>query len=182
MKLLYKKLSKKKNLVIIAIFLIISYLVYTEITYSPLNKDELNSIFYSYENVKKKRSKDFIKLDLHGDRDEIYEYKVKKGVLNTNFPISLKKWNEELIDDKSIVSGWKKCPLDSSTISMFFLHRLKEGYGYRSHFLESNLLVDFRKAQDNGDNLYCYIITEESYYFFIYCPKKNILYYHIFNI
>lgn len=182
MKLLYKKLSKKKNLVIIVVFIIVSYLVYTEITYSPLNKDELNSIFYSYENIKKKRSKDFIKLDLHGDRDEIYEYKVKKGVLNTNFPISLKKWNEELIDEKTIVSGWKKCPIDNSTISMFFLHRLKKGFGYRSHFLESNLLVDFRKAQDNCDNLYCYIVTDESTHFFIYCPEKNILYYFLFNV
>ena len=179
----FKKKINFKTIIIASLFLTTLYLIIEEITYSPLKKNEFDCIFKKYNKTKLKRKKIFFFLTIHGDRDDIYEYKVEKGVLNTNFPVLLKKWNEELIDEKSIVSGWRKCPIDSSTISLFlFMHRLKDGYGYRSHFFESNLLVDFRKAQDNSDNLYCYIITEKSYHFFIYCPKKNILYYYLFSI
>ena len=87
--------------------------------FNPLQSQELRKIFLSYEKIKKRCSIDNIKLSSHGELFEIYLFNTQKAILDINYPNYANEWEKEKITSETIISKWKKCPLDTTAYKLF---------------------------------------------------------------
>ncbi|HTD98015.1 MAG TPA: hypothetical protein VK668_01960 [Mucilaginibacter sp.] len=154
------------------IVLIISYLIYDELSFSPLKQNAFGKLFKGYVGiVEKSCSKDFLGISSRGEFFEIYLYKTNSVVINHDFP-QITEWEDKEITNKSIVGKWKNCPLDSQTMKLY------------KFTLTSNNLNDlscsnaFNKEILNPKNYYSYVYFNElEQYFLLYSTDKQELYY-----
>lgn len=163
--------------IIIAFVIIIicgvCYLFITEITYSPLNPQELKMLFPNDSgSIAKINSKDFIGFNMRGDIYDVYLYKVNSVYIDSTFPRIMNNWENEKISSQSLISTWKNCPIDSIG---------KELYRFDDtdiNFQTWKYNDLFQKEISNKENYYSYIyLTEQHKYFLFYNPTKKLLYY-----
>jgi hypothetical protein len=158
--------------VLFIVVIITSYLVYKELSFSPLDKHDFQKLFKEYNgSFDKSCSKDFLGVSSNGELFEIYRYKINGGIINENFP-KITEWEGKEITNEITVGKWKNCPLDNQTIELY------------KFTLTSNNLDDvkcfnsFNKEILNQKNYYSFIhFNELEQYFLLYCTDSQELYY-----
>jgi len=159
-------------ILLVVIVVVISYLIYTEFSFSPLKENDFKKIFKGYVgNANKSCSKDFLGVSSKGELFEIYLYNTNNAIIDKYFP-KINEWENKEITNESVIGKWMNCPLDSQTIELY------------KFTLTSNNLDDvkcsnsFSKEISNSKNYYSYIYFNElEQYFLLYCTDKQELYY-----
>lgn len=167
---------RKKYIIIIGLILLLisgGYLIFEEITYSPLTEKDFKNLFPNYDgSAKKKCSVDFIGLNLHGDLFDISVYELNSMVVDTRYPNIKNSWNDITLPDEMRISSWQKIPIDSLTY-LKCKDVLNMG-NYQKHQCCDSFVLEL----SNPTNYYSYLyINELEYYFYLYCPNKHRLYY-----
>ena len=140
--------------------------------FNPLQSQELRKIFLSYEKIKKRCSIDNIKLSSHGELFEIYLFNTQKAILDINYPNYANEWEKEKITSETIISKWKKCPLDTTAYKLFKFAFTTNNYN------QSECLKSFSTELSEPNNFYSYVYFNDlEYYFLLYCTHKEELYY-----
>lgn len=121
------------------------------LTFTPLKDKEFKKLFFSYEEIKKKHSADYIGLSNHGELLEIYLFNTQKVILGINYPNYSSEWENEKINNETITSKWRNCPLDT-TIYRLFKFALKSNDNNQNKCLKS-----FNMDLCNPDNFYSYV-------------------------
>jgi hypothetical protein len=155
--------------VIIAFF--ICYRIET-LNYNPLQEKDIRKLFFSSESVKKKCSVDYVGLSIHGEIFEIYLYKTKDALLDLDYPKYENEWENQQITNKTIISKWKHCPLDSAS------RKLCEFILNTNQFDKKKCVAPFHIELNNSNNYYSYVdFSDGEQYFLLFCPKTEHLYY-----
>ena len=140
--------------------------------FNPLQSQELRKIFLSYEKIKKRCSIDNIKLSSHGELFEIYLFNTQKAILDINYPNYANECEIEKITSETIISKWKKCPLDTTAYKLFKFAFTTNNYN------QSECLKSFSTELSEPNNFYSYVYFNDlEYYFLLYCTHKEELYY-----
>lgn len=165
----------KKTLLILLgiVFFLIIFFFIVEKFYSPLQDDEFKVLFHNYNGKSKKIcSVDFFGFNCKGEYFEVYKYKVPNLFIDSTYPKFKNKWENRNITIETKISKWNNCPIDSLT---------NEKFGFAltvNNFDKYKCISDFNKDIMGKENYYSYIyFNEAEYYFLLYCPKKNFLYY-----
>ncbi|WP_131539024.1 hypothetical protein [Pedobacter nototheniae] len=158
--------------VLFIVVIIASYLVYDELSFSPLKEKDFKTLFKGYIGQPKKIcSKDFLGMSSHGELFEIYLYRMNNALINNDFP-KLTEWEHNKITNETIVGKWKNCPLDYQTIEL-----------YKFTLISNNLddvkcCNSFNKEILNPKNYYSFVhFNGLEQYFLIYCTDSQELYY-----
>jgi len=155
------------------IVIVVSYIAYKELSFSPLKKNNFKKLFKG-DNISfdKSYSKDFLGPNVHGDVFEIYEYKMKGVAIDKDYP-RITEWENKKITDATVIGKWKNCPIDSQTAAL-----------YESSMLKAKNLDDFKYSNSfkkdiiNPNNFYSYVYFSESEeYFLLYCTDRQELWY-----
>lgn len=148
------------------------YIVINELMFSPLKETDFRNIFPNYDGkAKKKCHVDFIGFSLYGELFDIFIYELNDVTIDFKYPISNKK-TDNILYDKSFVSKWRKCPLDSLTMYKYYDMLTIEDFSKKkcTYSLDSKLF--------NSQNYYsCLYINELEHYLYLYCPDDHYLYY-----
>lgn len=154
------------------VILIISYLIYMEISFSPLKQNDFEKIFKGYVgSYNESCRKDFLGITSHGELFEIYLYNIKGAIIDKGFP-KLNKWENEELSPESIVGKWENCPLDSQTMELYKFTLTSK------NFDDVKCGNSFNNELLNPKNYYSYIYFNElEQYFLLYCSNKQELYY-----
>jgi len=166
-------IMKKVLLGILFIVVILaSYLVYNELSFSPIKKNDLQKLFKGFNGgFYKSCSKDFLGVSSKGELFEIYRYNINGGIIDNDFP-KLSEWESKEVTNKTIIGKWKNCPLDYRTMELY------------KFTLTSNNLDDvkccnsFNKELLNPRNYYSFVhFNDLEQYFLLYCTDSQELYY-----
>lgn len=164
---------KKMFLVLLFIIVaVISNLIYTDFSFSPLKEKEFKKLFKGYiGDPNKFCSKDFLGVSSKGELFDIYLYNTNNAIIDKDFP-KIDEWGNKKITKESFICKWKNCPLDSQTMELY------------KFTLASNNLDEvkcsntFNKEILNSKNYFSYIhFNELEQYFLLYCTDKQELYY-----
>lgn len=149
---------------------IIAYSYYKELNNYPLEMQDFKKLFSgNIKRADKIYSHDFIGLSFHGEIYDVTIYKLIGHPLISDTPKIL-KWENDTINKSSIVNPWKKCPVDSETISLN--KYIKTQNIHNEIFSEK-----YFQEMNNYNNYYKYIIKSNgNSYFFLYCSDGNLLY------
>lgn len=163
---------KKIVIVTISLFLILGgYIIVDYLTYSPLKEQEFKNLFPNYDySGKIKKSVDFVGLSLHGELFDVFIYKLSKMDINNGYP-SKNKWTNITTSEEFTISIWQKNPIDSLTFA-----KCKDIFelGNQSNRVYASFITEL----SNPANYYSYLyVNALEYYFFLYCPNKQHLYY-----
>jgi hypothetical protein len=168
-----------KKIIIISILVLITGIItlficyhIEALTYSPIKDKEAKILFQDIESIKKKCSVDYIGLSLHGEIFEIYLYKTKNVSLGENYPNYANEWENQPITNETILSKWKRCPLDSVSVDIcnFILTT--------NQFDKKKCVSPVRTELYNSDNYYSYVdFGNFEQYFLLFCTKTGLLYY-----
>lgn len=158
--------------VLFIVAIIVSYLVYSEFSFTPLKEYDLQKLFKGYSgSFDKSCSKDFLGMSSKGELFEVYRYNIKGGVIDNDFP-KLTEWENTEVTNETIVGKWKNCPLNYQTMKLY------------KFTLTSNNLDDvkcfssFNKEILNPKNYYSFIhFNDLEQYFLLYCTDSQELYY-----
>ena len=168
------KVIKKILLGILCLIAIgIAFIVYEEVTYSPLNQDDFQKLFKEFNgSFRKSCSKDFIGLSIHGEIFDMYRYKMKGAIImDKDFP-KITKWENKEIIDEYVVGKWKNCPLDFKTRELY------EDVLASGNLDNVKCCKSLKKELLNPQNHYCYIdFAWKGRYFLLYCTDSQELYY-----
>ena len=150
---------------------IIGCLYYQAMNCNPLEMHDIKKLFAgSINRVDKIYSHDFIGLSFHGEIYDVTIYKLIGHPLISDTSKIL-KWENDAIDKSSIVNPWKKCPVDSETISLN--NYIKTQNIHNEIFSEK-----YFQEMNNYNNYYKYIKKSNgNSYFFLYRSDGNLLYY-----
>ncbi|MEO8666756.1 MAG: hypothetical protein ABI462_14790 [Ignavibacteria bacterium] len=150
----------------------ISYLVYTEFSFSPLKQNDFEKLFKGYVgSYNKSCRKDFLNATSHGELFEIYLYNVNGAVIDKNFP-DINEWENKEITTDSVVGKWKTCPLDPETTELYKFTLTTNNLD------EVKCSNSFNKELLNQKNYYSYVYFNElEQYFLLYCTDRQELYY-----
>lgn len=142
------------------------------LTFTPLKDKEFKKLFFSYGEINKKYSADYIGLSGHGELLEIYLFNTKKIQLGINYPNYSSEWENEKIKNETITSKWINCPLDTATYRLFKFALKSNDYN------QNKCLKSFNMDLCNPDNFYSYVYFNDlEHYLLLYCPQKEELYY-----
>lgn len=152
----------------VAVFFYINKLLY-----SPLSKREFKMLFLNYDrNIKKECDIDFIGMSLKGELFDLYLYKSVRGQISSIYPNILGQWENRELSTDVIVSKWKKCPPDSITMERCDI--IFSSDNFKKHQCSRS----FQSELGDDGNYYTYIYFNElEYYFLLYIPVKEKLYY-----
>ncbi len=163
---------KKVLFGLIAIILIIVfYLVYTELTYSPLNETISKKLFNQSTDLDKLCSIDFLGFNSKGEFFELYKYRVVEVEIDSLF-FNIQFWENKELSKNTIIEKWKPCPLDSLTSQLYeFILTV-------NNFDKWECSNSLNEALKNSKNYYSYIyVNELEQYFLLYNPQEENLYY-----
>lgn len=169
-----KKVGYALLMVIIAF---VGYGIYSEITFTPLEKKDFKLLFPNYNgSIKVSYHKDFIGWS-RGDVFELYIYSFDNVYINPDYPKIGQKWEyttlpDPLMPESLITTKWLRCPLDS----LMQVHYSSE----LSWITDNSTNEGETLKQDMKDvtNYYCCIyVSEQEKYLMLYSPSKNIMYY-----
>lgn len=150
---------------------IVACLYYQQLNNYPLEMHDFRKLFSgNIKRVDKIYSHDFVGLSFHGEIYDITIYKLIGNPLITDTPQIL-KWENENIDQSSIVKPWKKCPVDSQTKSLnsyIVTQNIKNEIIGEKYFQQMNNINNYYKYIENSDG---------DRYFFLYRSDRHILYY-----
>ncbi len=158
--------------VIFLLSMIVLYLFYKEISYSPLKEDDFVKLFKGFcGNFDKSCSNDFLGISSKGELFEIYRYNIQGAQIDKDFP-KITEWENKKITNEAVIGRWKNCPLDYKTLELY------------KFMLTSNNLDDikccnsFNKELLDIRNYYSFIhFNELEQYFLLYCSNSKSLYY-----
>lgn len=155
-----------------AVFIMgVSYTVYTEMAYSPLDVTASKKLFQENTDFEKLCDIDFLGVSSKGEFFELYKYSISKVEIDKLLPDAQVWENRELPKD-AIIGKWKSCPLDS--ISSQLYEFTLTANNWREYECSSQLNEAFK----DPNNYYSYIhLNELQQYFLLYCPNEEYLYY-----
>ena len=158
--------------VLFIVVIIISYVVYKELSFSPLDKQDFQKLFNEYNgDFDKSCSKDFLDVSSNGELFEIYLYKIKGGVINKSLP-EITEWEDKEITNEAKVGKWRNCPLDNQTNELYKFTITSNNFDNLKCFNH------FNKELLNQKNYYSFIYFNElEQYFLLYCTESQELYY-----
>lgn len=153
------------------ILLPISFIIYSELVYSPLGAVDTRDLLGQKCSLKKMCSIDFLGFSSRGECFDLYKYKVGVICIDNSFPAT-SSWEGEKIPESAIVSKWKHCPLDSLSFERYeFIITV-------NNFSEYECSKTFNASLKNPENYYSYFyINELEQYFLLYNVKEQVLYY-----
>lgn len=159
------------SLVLFCIVVVFFYI--NELLYSPLNKREFKMLFPNYDsNIKKECDIDFIGMSIKGELFDLYQYKSVRGQISSTYPDIIGQWENRELSADVIVPKWKECPPDSITMERCDI--IFSSDNYKKHQCSHS----FQSELGNDCNYYTYIYFNElEYYFLLYIPDKEKLYY-----
>ena len=151
----------------------VSYMIYKENSFSPLNKNDFKKLFAGDDiSFDKVCSKDFLGATIHGEIFDFYNYKVEGATIDKDYP-KIVEWENKKITNETITGKWEKCPIDFKAMSL-----------YKSSILNAtnldmyNCSGSFKKDIINPKNYYSYIyFSEAEAYFLLYCTDEQVLHY-----
>lgn len=147
------------------------YLVYTEMSYSPLDGAASERLFQEDRNLKKLCDIDFLGLSSKGEFFELYKYGVGKAEIDESLP-DIQVWENRELPKNVIIGKWKPCPLDSVPSQLYEFTLTANNW---KEYECSSLL---NEALKDPNNYYSYIhVNELQQYFLLYSPKEEALYY-----
>ena len=154
------------------IVIAISYLIYTELSFSPLKEVDFQKLFKGYIGKPNKICrKDFIGISSHGEIFDMYVYSTKNALIDKDFP-KITEWENKKLTNASVMGKWRNCPLDSQIIAFY-----EPIFGVRN-FEDVKKYSSFKKDIINPDNYYSYVyFSEAEEYFLLYCTDRKELYY-----
>ena len=157
---------------LVAIVIIASYLVFNEVSYSPLKENDFQKLFKGYSgSFDKTCTKDFLGLSTHGELYEIFKYSLEDAVIDRNYPKFI-EWENNKITNKTIISYWKNCPLDKQSLELYRFTLTA------TDLSKAKCCSSFYKELSNPKNFYSYIHFDGlEEYFLLYCTDSNELYY-----
>lgn len=162
---------KKFSFVLIVVIVIVFYLMYNELTYSPLDKITSKNLFNQSFDLKKLCSIDFLGFNLKGEFFELYKYGVIQVDIDSSF-LNIQVWENKKLLKNTIIGKWKSCPLDSLTSQLYEFTLTVNDF---NKWECSNSL---NEALKDSRNYYSYIyINELEQYFFLYTPHEETFYY-----
>ena len=165
---------KKFFLGLIAVFfVIVFYLVYTELFYSPLDGAASKKLFKQSTNLEKLCSIDFLGFNSKGEFFELYKYGTGDVQVDNSFQ-NIQVWENKELPKNIIIEKWKSCPLDSLSSQLYEFMLTANDFD-KDKWECSNTL---NEALKNSENYYSYIyVNELEQYFLLYNPKEKTLYY-----
>jgi len=153
------------------VFVVISYLSYTEFAYSPLEDKDFNKLFKQNIDADKLCSIDFLGFNAKGEFFEIYKYGISEVEIDDTLP-NIQVWGNKEITSNTIIGKWKSCPLDALS------NQLYDFTLTANDFDKWDCSNTFNKGLKDPENYYCYIhLNELEQYFLLYNPKEGTLYY-----
>jgi hypothetical protein len=156
---------------IAVVLVIVFYLVYTELSYSPLDNTSLKKLFKQSVDLEKLCSIDFLGFNTKGEFFELYKYVTNEVEIDSLFT-NVQVWESKELPKNTIIGKWKACPLDSLSSQLYEFTLTANDFDKREC---SNTL---NEALKNAGNYYSYIyVNELEQYFLLYIPKEKILYY-----
>lgn len=136
--------------------------------YQPLTKNDFDKLFPIGVSAKKVYSQDAIKLSLHGEEYELHSYIIKNGTINTDYPLVKDSLGGEVLPAEASIFHWTKAPVCEVEFS---------------ELPESRIKQRFTKYWEDPSNYHsCIFISGLESFWFVYCPKKQQLFYLVYNI
>ncbi|MGB5990629.1 MAG: hypothetical protein WBG43_12945 [Marinifilaceae bacterium] len=163
---------KKIILVGVAVIIVvISYIFYVDLTYSPLKDKDFKQLFKQSLDVKRLSSIDFLGFNVRGEFFEIYKYSVGEIEINNELS-NIKVWENNEITRSTIIQKWQNCPIDSLSAKLYdFMLTVND-------FKKWDCLKTLNNSLKDSQNYYCYIYFDESEQYFLLCNiKEEALYY-----
>ncbi len=156
---------------IAVVLVIVFYLVYAELSYSPLDDTTSKKLFKQSADLEKLCSIDFLGFNSKGEFFELYKYGTNEVEIDSSFP-NVHVWENKELPKNTIIGKWKPCPLDSLSSQLYEFTLTANDFDKRGC---SNTL---NEALKDSENYYSYIyVNELEQYFLLYIPKEKILYY-----
>ena len=147
------------------------YLVYAEISFSPLGKIASEKLFSKSVEMKKLCDINLLGISAKGEYYELYQYNVGKVEIDNSLP-NIDSWENNDLSEEAIIGKWKSCPIDSVSYELYEF--TLTGHNWKEDACSSL----FNEAMENPNNHYSFIhINELQQYFLLYSSKEGILYY-----
>lgn len=136
--------------------------------YQPLSKKDFEILFPVGVSAKKVYSQDAIKLSLHGEVYELHSYMIKNGTIKSDYPLVKDSIGGEKLPAEASVFQWTKVPVCEVEYS---------------ELPDSIIKQRFTKYWEDPSNYHsCIFISGLESFWFVYCPKKQQLFYLVYNI
>jgi hypothetical protein len=157
---------------LVAVVLVVGvFLVYDELSYSPLDDVASKKLFRKSTDLEKLCSIDFLGINPKGEFFEFYKYGVGKVDIDGSLP-DIQVWENKELSENANIGKWKACPLDTLSFELYDFTLTVNDF---DKWECSNTL---NKALTDPNNYYCYIhVNELEQYFLLYNSKEEALYY-----